>query len=153
MPNYQPKTEEQIAKEGLLPEAIYEAEIIESEAKTSKSGNEMIALKVKVFDEEGGQHIVFDYIVFGNNFGERKFRHAAVACNLLDKYTAGKLEADDFVNTMCRVEVKQQKGTTEYPNPKNIIFDYIERDQDLQAIKKQVAPKKSDEDLNDGIPF
>lgn len=156
---YTPKTEEQLAKEGLLQFGIYHAEVLETSDRPSKKGNAMFTLKLRVFDEDGNSRHIFDYIALGNNFGERKLRHAALACGLEDTYLSGKLVADDFLNTMCQVEVKQQEGTPDYPTPKNVVSDYIERGVEVKkpaaapAKKPPVSTLADDDGLNDSVPF
>lgn len=153
--SYTPKSEETLAKEGLLPKGIYHAEVVETSDRPSKAGNPMTTLKLRVFDEDGNSRNIFDYIALGNNFGERKFRHAALACGLEDVYNFGDLKSDDFLNTMCRVEIKVQEGSPEFPLPKNVVNDYIERESDVQSTKivKKEEVKKLDDDLNDSVPF
>lgn len=146
--SYTPKTRDQLEKESLLPEGIYDFEIIETSDRPSKKGNEMIMLKFCVFDEDGGQHYIFDYIVFGNNFGERKLHHAAEACGLMNTYDSGKLIASDFMGCAGKMLVKQQDGTGEFP-AKNIVGDYVPP----SATDKPAAPRKIKDIINDDIPF
>ena len=156
MVTYTPKTEEQLATESLLPEGIYDATCIETSDKPSKKGNDMITLKLQIFHEDGFR-IVFDYIVFGNSFGERKFRHAANSFGLLAKYNLGKLNANDFQDKSCRVEIKQAKGNADYPNPKNVVSDYVGKDESVETKKVQKfnKPKQAtaSEMIDDGVPF
>lgn len=153
MVTYTPKTDEQLAKEGLLPAGAYDATCIETMDRPSKKGSEMITLKLQVFDPSGDSHkIIFDYIVLGSNYGERKLRHAASAFGLMDVYNGGVLKAEDFQDKSCRIDVKQQDGTADFPMPKNVVGDYLERDADaVVSVKKET--KKVSEDLDDSIPF
>lgn len=147
---YAPKSEETLAKEGLFPNGIYDAEIAEATERVSKSGNDMIQLKLNVFDDQGSMRSVFDYIVPSSNFGERKLRHAADAFGLVDEYESGKLKGEDFSNKSGKVEIGQSKPTDDYPMPKNIVTDYIGRG---EATVMQEQKKSVKQELDDGIPF
>lgn len=152
---YIPKTEETLAKEGLLPEGIYDFEVIETSDQPSKKGNDMFTLKLYVFDNDGSQRFIFDYIALGNNFGERKLRHAADACGLMDTYNSGKLTDRDFLNKCGKILLKQQNGTADFPMPKNIVSDYLSRDDSGGAAHDAPAKpiKPAGEIINDDIPF
>jgi hypothetical protein len=148
--SYTPKTEEQLAEETLLPEGIYDFEVIDTDDRPSKKGNEMITLKLCVFDGDGGQRHIYDYMAFGNSFGERKFRHAAVACGLLDIYNSGNLQHYTFIGACGKVLLKKQNGTDDFPMPKNVVSDYVERD---DSVSESTTPKISKEIIDDDIPF
>ena len=149
---YTPKTEAELAKESLLPAGEYDATCIECIDRPSKKGNDMFTLKLQIFDPEGGFRVVFDYIVFGNPFGERKFRHAADAFGLIDVYSSGKLTAQDFVDCSCKIKLKIQDGTADFPTPKNAVEDYISLGGD-DPVFKPVATNTASKDLDDDIPF
>ncbi len=147
--SYTPKTEEQLAKEGLLAEGAYDFEVVETSDRQSKKGNDMYALKLHVFDEDGTAKIIFDYIALGNNFGERKLRHAADAAGLIEIYNTGNLKPSDFMGKTGKVQIKQQEGNAEYPMPKNVVADYVKR-----APKETVATGAIPADVaDDEIPF
>lgn len=119
---FQPKSEKQIAEEGLYPEGSYSFEISSAENKTSKSGNDMIQLKIKVYDNDGNFRFVDDYLLESMAY---KLRHAAFVCDLGDKYEAGDLDAFDFVGKTGNLSLKIQKDKKgEYPD-KNVVKDYI----------------------------
>ena len=153
--SYQPKSEEQLAKEGLLPDGEYDFEVVETWDKPSKAGNAMYTLKLHIFSEDGGTQIVTDYIALGSNFGERKLRHAADACRLIDVYEIGNLKPSDFQGKTGRVQIKIQEGNNEFPNPKNAVKDYVKRPkaetEETGAMTPQEKAKAALE--GDGIPF
>ncbi|MGI0012333.1 MAG: hypothetical protein ACREBU_02660 [Nitrososphaera sp.] len=146
--NYTPKTEEELDKEALLPEGSYDFEVVSTSDRPSKSGNEMIALKLCVFGRDGSSHYVYDYIALGTNLGERKLRRAAVSCGLLDIYNSGKLTDRDFLNTAGKVFLKQKEGTVEFP-PKNIVTEYFPK---FNPVRKN-DPRPSKEIIDDDVPF
>lgn len=128
MPNYTPKSDEELAREGLLSDGIYDFEINDAEDKLSKKNNPMAVFKLHIFDSNGNARSLTDYIAFGNSFGERKWRHAAVACGLLDVYDSGALTAFEFKGKCGKVQIKIQDGSVDYPLPKNVIVDYLKPD-------------------------
>lgn len=122
---YTPKTEQQLASEGLLPEGIYDFEIVDTDDKQSKKGNDMYTLTLNVFDADGGTKQIRDYIALGSNFGERKLRHAADACGLIEIYNTGNLKPSDFQDRAGKVQIKQQDGSMDFPLSKNVVADYV----------------------------
>lgn len=147
--SYTAKTEEQLAKEGLMSDGEYDFEVIETSDKPSKAGNAMATLKLNVFAEDGSGNHLTDYISFGSNFGERKWRRAADACGLLAEYESGKLVASDFMSKCGKVIIKTQEGNPEYPLPKNVVAEYVKRPAGFVAANKPI-PKEVEEDV---IPF
>jgi hypothetical protein len=145
---YVPKTEEQLAEEALLQDGTYDFSVIETDDKPSKKGNDMITLKLCVFDGDGEQRHIFDYIAMGNPFGEKKLRRAANSCGLLETYNTGNLKDDDFLGVSGKLLLKQQSGTPDYPLPKNVVADYLPREDGY------VPPTKpAREIIDDDIPF
>jgi hypothetical protein len=152
--SYTPETEEQLQKEGLLPDGIYDFQIIETEEGVSKkTGNKMFIFKHNVYAEDGSARIIKKWITFGNNFGERLFRHAADTCGILEKYTAGTLTHTDFLHKSgkCEVGQRQDDKLTWW----NEIKEYIQKGTELvtAAEKKAKPAAKPAADLNDEIPF
>lgn len=146
--NFTPKTEKEIAEMNLIPAGEYDFEIIEANDKVSKSGNDMIELKLKVFDHNGAERVMFDYLLEQLAF---KLRHAAEACNLVDRYNMGTLVANDFVNKSGRLKLGIQKDKTgAYPD-KNTVADYITPK--MVETMTAHAAQPAAEMLSDSIPF
>lgn len=148
---FQPKSKSEIDSDGMLPAGEYDFEIISAEDTISKSsGNEMIKLKVYVFDVEGGKRTIFDYLMPSVAF---KLRHAAEACGLEDEYESGSLEALDFEGKTGRCKVNIQKDKSgQYPD-RNGIADYIVTVTTGSVEKKTQRAKAAPRDLDDEIPF
>lgn len=146
--SYTPKSESELAKEGLLPDGTYDCEVIDTSDKPSKKGSDMYTLKLNVFGDEGGQH-VYDYMVIGNHYGERKLRHAADAFNLIPVYETGNLKASDFMGKSGKVIIAIQDGNAEFPNPKNMVKDYVGK-----PVKESVATGALPPEVEgDDLPF
>lgn len=130
-----------------------------TEETSSKAGNPMLIAAIKVFAKDGSDytsHIV-DYILMTNESGMAfKHRHLADAVGLTAKYESGKLTVEDLIGKSGKCKLAIQKGSKKddgsYYNDKNIIADYIPKEESLAGMAK---PKKKDEkiELNDDIPF
>lgn len=147
--SYTPKTEDQLAKEGLLSDSEYDFEVADTSDKPSKKGNDMYTLKLNVFNTDGEAKTVYDYIALGNNFGERKLRHAADACGLLEIYGTGNLKPSDFMGKTGKVLIKIQEGNVDFPMPKNVVVDYVKRGEP-ETMATGALPS---EVVDDDIPF
>lgn len=150
---FTPKSENEIAADGLLPPGIYGFEIADAEDAISKaSGAEMIKLTVHVFGNDGEPVTVFDYLMEKVQY---KLRHAAETCGLLDAYERGDLDAIDFRGKTGRCKIAIQKDKSgQYPD-KNSIADYLKSDVPQQ---RQPAPPHrgrvlAGTDLDDEVPF
>lgn len=141
---FTPKTNEEIAMDGLIPDkAICDFEIVAGYDKTSKAGNEMIELKINVFDSSGRGRIINDYIM---EKIPHKLRHACEACGLLDNYNSGSLMGSDFTGRTGRCKIGVDQGSADFPLPKNKIVDYIKPSGPIvNALTKDV--------FNDEVPF
>lgn len=142
---FAPKSEKEIAEENLIKPGIYDFEIVDALEKVSKSGNEMIELKLNVFDGDAPR-IVMDYLLESMAF---KLRHAADACGLLPNYEGGSLLADDFKGRSGKLKIKIDKDKSGQYADKNGVADYVKREADAVPDGRPVAPA----DLDDGIPF
>jgi hypothetical protein len=100
---FTPKNEEELAIDGLLPEGTYDFEVIEAENKTSKSGNEMIVVKLKVYDLNGGFRFVTDYLL---EAFLPKLLSFAVTTGTRKAYDAGEYTSYDVLNASGKVQIK-----------------------------------------------
>lgn len=137
-----PKTEAEVSIQP-LPAGIYDAEIGTAEDKVSNAGNEMIKVDVTVFDSKGNKRFVYDYLMDALPY---KIRHACAAMGLLDKYEAGQITADDFINKSCKVKLRIKKDPSGTYADKNEIQDYV-------VEEKTSKPTTAKPELDDTIPF
>lgn len=150
---FQPKSEKEIAEMNLWPAGEYGFEIVQSLNNISKSGNEMIELKVKVYNDDGGYKLITDFLLESLAY---KLRHAAEVCGLLSQYEAGELDANDFIGKTGTVKLKIQKDKNgQYPD-KNVIADYI-ADYVVEKAEGKIDPqapvKSAAAELDDEIPW
>lgn len=145
----QPKTQQELDEEKLLPAGEYAFTISGAEEKVSKKGNDMIVLTVRVFKPDGSFVLVTDYLTDAMMY---KILHLCEAVGLSDKYDSGLLEPEDFIGKEGLLKLKIQKDTTgDYPD-KNTIADYA-ISKDSKPKKKDALSKVIDNEMEDDIPF
>lgn len=149
-----PKTDKEIAEANLWPAANYSFEIIESADQVSKSGNDMIKLKLKVFNDDGSFILLDDYLLESMAF---KLKHAAQVCGL--DYEGGQLAAMDFHGKCGTLKLKIQKGkkkddgSDEYYADKNAVGDYVVKKDGEETVLNGSVPHATTAIKDDSIPF
>lgn len=153
---YEVMTEEQAMQERfqLLKEGEYDAVIRDSKDTISaSSGNSMMDMTVSVFDENGKDHDVRDFLVFTKSM-MWKVVHFAESANIIKEYETGNLCSDVAIGKRARVKIVIEQGSqipedklkgkpagSLYPD-KNKIEDYI-----------KAGDKKDSDLLDDDIAF
>lgn len=145
---FAPKTEKEIAEANLWQPGNYSFEIVEATDKVSKSGNDMIELKVKVFNDEGKYILVNDYLLESIAY---KLKHAADACGLSDSYNSGSLSGMEFVGKCGTLKLKIQKDKDGQYADKNVIGDYVVNKE--VAASNDTPPPASVSIKDDSIPW
>lgn len=140
----EPKTEAEIQTMNLREAGEYDFEVVDAEEKQSKSGNEMVELKVKCEGADGRPFTIFDYLVSTDGMAY-KVRNFAKATGLLAEYEKGDMAAEYMLGRTgkCKVAVQPAKGG--YP-AKNVIADYI-------GIGDAAPASKTPALVDDEIPF
>jgi hypothetical protein len=115
---FTPKTEEELASENLLPEGVYDFETIDAWDKVSKKRNEMIELKLKVYDENGGFRFVTDYLL---DSVLPKLLSFAKETGTRNAYDDGEYTADTCRGTAGKVQIKI-KPAGEFPARNEVKF-------------------------------
>ena len=150
---FTPKSEKELASDGLWPAGTYDFEVIESDEATSASGNDMVKLKIFVFNDEGAKRTVFDYLV-GTESAQFKVRGFAAAVGLLEEYESGEMDAVEMQGRTgkCKLTIQKDKSGA-YPD-KNGIASYVAEPVTVGSVeKKTVRAKTKPADLDDEIPF
>lgn len=132
---FEPKTEEEVQIAGLLEPGTYAAEVVKAEAKVSKSGNDMIALTLRVFDGKGEKRLVYDWLL---DKVEYKLRHFSASAGLLDRYQDGELSPGECEGKSVSVVLSIQPAKGEY-SAKNNVKDYV--------VNADPKPMEKDDDL------
>lgn len=140
---FNPKTEKEVNQGNLWDKGTYAFEILEASDEVSKSGKDMIKLKVRVFKDSGKSQNIFDYLL-GDTM-EYKLRHAADVCGLLDDYETGELSAYNFIGKTGKVKIGVSIDKTgAYPDRNNII-DYVVDVKRLATLSEAIG--------DDDVPF
>lgn len=137
---FTPKTEEEISAFDVWPAGDYDFTVIEAQDTVSKSGNEMIKLKLQVMKPSGETAVVFDYLLEAMDF---KIRHFCSTAGMMAEYDSGTFNAGSCNQRSGKVTLKVEPEANGWP-AKNSVKDYAKRDD-------QQAPSTQDDD--DGIPF
>lgn len=140
-----PQTDEQIAASGLLEAGTYDFEVRTAEDKTSSKGNEMIEVKLNVFDTDGSVKQITDWIMPQM---AKKFKHFHNATDMMAKYESGSLVADDVIGKTGKCMIKQEPYTNKdgLKVMSNKVDDYVKRENlGTEPMNKDVA--------EDSIPF
>lgn len=153
---FEPKTEEQIIKESLLEPGIYDIEVRQGLDETSKAGNDMIHLKLTVFDAEGNGVYIDDYLLENMPL---KLRRAAHSLGLGEEYESGTLSGYDFQGKAGKAKIGIQKGKQKddgsFYSDKNSVLDYIidQTTPRVTATAKSASSEPKEVLIDDEIPF
>lgn len=151
---FKPKTEKEIAEEGMVPPGEYDFEVVEAVEKLSKNNNEMIELKLWVFDQNGKRRTTMDWLLESM---AHKLRHATEACGLLSDYETGSLTADDFVGKTGRLKIEMQAAKGNFAARSSVV-DYLVAKGGAAPVPRAPSraakqPAMAGTDLDDEIPF
>lgn len=145
---FTPKSENEIQMMNLMDAGTYSFFVISSKDEISKNNNEQIKLKLKVWDVNGSEHIIYDYLLEAMAY---KLRHFCEITDLIDKYNNGAINAIDCEHKTGKVEIIIQAGQNrpdggKYAD-KNSVKDYV------KSIGKIETAKTQEEFFNDDVPF
>jgi hypothetical protein len=168
---FEPWSEEQAMSEkqkpfALLPDGIYNFEVLEAKARTSGNGNPMIEMKLQVWDTETNQeNRVFEYLLT-TPFMRWKVKHFCDAVGLQSEYESGSLDPDLCVGKTGFAKISIKRGEAKkapydgfYPD-KNVVDDYVLDSKGTVkfetggvAVKPLAKEKVGSEKFDDDIPF
>lgn len=150
---FQPKTREELDSELLIEPGTYKFQVMKANDAYSKAGNEMIKLELKIWDNNGHERIVFDYLLEAMG---HKLRHFCESCEVLDKYESGELRAFDLPGRTGQLVLLKE---SERPNPqggyfpaKNSVKDYVGHSVNGKPAATQAGAVGESFD-DDKIPF
>ena len=136
----------------IWPRGNYDFEVMAAEEKVSKSGNEMIELRLRVYDAAGNSQTIWDYLLDNIAY---KIAHACETMGLADQYAVGELHAEDFIGKTGKLVLYIRKAENGYAE-KNAVADYV--NSKATATRSGPDPRKpipagGGTDLADEIPF
>lgn len=118
--NFQSKTRHEIEAEQLLPDGVYDFQVVKGEEKVSKKGNPYMKVTLKVFAPNGGTPFVFDNLMESFMW---KLLNFCEATGLMAEYNAGCLEAHMLEGVCGKVKIGREEQAG-YP-ARNVAQDYI----------------------------
>ena len=147
---FTPLTEEELQAASLVPDGIYDYQVIKSEDAVSKAGNEYIKFTLSVFDNEGKEHLIFTNLAL-----VKLLKHFCDVNGMQNDYMSGVVLAEKCLYKAGGRAVIGIEG--EKPNPnggvyaaKNIVKDYIH---DAKGSMQSPAAMKPLPDAKDDMPF
>lgn len=154
---FEPKTEKQIAEEGMMPDGtICDFEVAEAEDTQSKAGNDMIALKLKVWRPNGTTTTMRDWLV--STF-QPKILGFAKSIGMRDAYDAGEFDASLLEGKCGKLKVGIDPEKDGYPS-RNKVVSYVQGDAAPKPRREPAmagaggGPRpRAKSDLDDDIPF
>jgi hypothetical protein len=147
--DFTPKDEKDLIQFELLPDnTVCDFDVLSSEDKRSKNGNDMIEINVGIYVEGKIRQRIFDYLL---PLMEAKLRHFCDTTGLLTEYESGTLTAVMCRGRSgkCRIGIQKDKNG-EYPD-KNIIKDYVCRP--AKSLNKETKTVYKGRPDDDDIPF
>jgi hypothetical protein len=133
--NFKPKTEEQLKAERLIADGVYPFEVMEAKDACSKAGNDMIALNLCIFLEDGSTRNLTDFLMEKMMY---KLLHFCRETGLGGLYESGNLTPDDCTGKTGWVKIKTQQRKDTGEN-QNSVADYVPKPGDTFAP----SPSKS----------
>ena len=105
-----------------LAPGYYNFEVKDAEETVSKSGNEMIKLTLKVWDNKGKEYTLYDYLLSSANM-MWKLKHFCDSCELAEIYENGELTDSACIGKCGKVEtdIEKQEGY----GPRAKVKDYV----------------------------
>jgi hypothetical protein len=135
-------TEEEVMTSRLLPKGDYPFVVKACQQKISKSGNPMIEVQLSIKDDNGREHLIFDYLMESVAF---KLRHFFVAVGMEDDYMSGTINPAKAIGRSGIAKLFIQEDKNKIYGPKNAVQDY--------SSMKESAPKDKIGELNDPLPW
>jgi hypothetical protein len=105
----------------VLAAGIYDGEVVKAEEKTSKKGNDMIALTIKVFHQDQSV-LVNDWLVSMDEMIPKIFSFCSSA-GIEAEYHSGELTAELCVGLAVKVKLAIE-ASTEFGD-KNVVKGYV----------------------------
>lgn len=144
-------SEEEIkSASGQLSVGIADFEIFDATHKTSKSGNPMIEIKLKIWDKNGTQGTMWDYLV-GIPSSVWKIKSLCIAIGSPAKYEEGSISDEFLVGKSGSCELVEQKDKDGKERIR--VKDYIDPAKVPPRNGSKPQDPSKDDDMEDDVPF
>lgn len=146
---FQPKTEKEIAEQNLWPKGEYDFEVAKAERAVSgpqskSPGTEFIKLNVRIFNAAGQFRFVNAIL---HPAMDAQLRHFCVVGNLMERYDAGTLVAEDCMDVAGKLKLRVRDADGNFP-AKNEVSDYI-----IPKVEEKPASDPAAPNPDDDVPF
>jgi hypothetical protein len=145
-----PRTDSDLKREQLFEPGEYDFEIESAEDRVSKTGNEMVAIKMKVFAGERRAY-VRDWLL---DKMAHKLKHFCYSVGMGEKYEAGGINAADCQGRAGRVYIVIEDNPDF--GPQNRVKDYVVptgTKEVVKAVKPMPSAAAAAASHDDSIPF
>jgi|DEB0MinimDraft_6_1074348.scaffolds.fasta_scaffold02419_12 hypothetical protein len=134
---FTPKKEEELGF-NVFPAGTYPFQVTSAEDKVSKSGNEMIELKLYASSSDGSTTVVRDWLLEAM---AAKLRHFCYGTGLGETYMNGSIDASFCQGVQGYVVLDRKPYTREdgTQGVKNVVKDYLKKDQWPASSKPKQA--------------
>lgn len=148
--SWQPLSQDEIlAQKRNLDPGEYDFMVTSATLKTSKSGNGMIELILKIWDQAGKEYTCYDWLVAIPSMAY-KAKHFWESVGNPEFYEKGSCLESDFMNTQGKVKTGLQKS--EDGQRLNVrVVDYIPLQQNVKSTSSTLPP--ANDFVEDDIPF
>lgn len=119
---FTPKSREEVDDMNVLEPGTYDFEVVEAEEKVSNSGNEMVAINMKVFRKDGSFAFVRDWLMNMDNY------YAQHKCRAFLE-TTGRDEVNEYVQGATGLVALQIEETPQYGKQNKVVGYPTERTQ------------------------
>lgn len=148
---FTPKSDQELAAGTLIPEGVYPFEVSEAVSKTSKSGNEMIELNLRIYMPDGRVRMQRDWLLEKLAY---KLSHFCKYTGLTARYEAGTLTDTDCQNKSGYIKIVIQEQKDQQTKYRNAVADYVKSplsgSSKPQPTEAQLANQT---ERNDEVPF
>lgn len=153
---FNPVTEQEADAQSsnLWPDGEYDFEVKEAEEKEAKSGNDMFAMELWLYDQAGGRKVIFDYLVLSEK-SAWKLRHFASSCGMISQYESGAMMAGEMFGRTGRCTIGTQPAKDGFP-AKNVVRGYVKGNGPSLSRPAQQPSQRAKApagDLDDEVPF
>lgn len=141
--------EELVAQRGNLKPGQADFEVIAAKDDVSKKGNPMVKLTLSIWDSEGRQGQIFDYLVSNVQW---KIKGFFDSIGNPEAYESGEIDADVIVGACGKVQLVMQKDISGKYGDQIKVRDYLKAGE-IKESQKPTSDPASILGGEDDIPF
>lgn len=144
---FNPLSKQEIQELGVIPPGEYDYQVIEAENAVSKSGNEMIKLKLRIWMPNGSERVLMDYLMEAMAF---KLSNFCEYNGIYDLYQSGELTADDCLGKSGKLFIRNDKS--DQYGLQHKVANYLAPP--ASEISNKIPTKTAKDDfIDDSLPF